>query len=182
MKTRDDQQLQLVPYYHISRKITPWSWQRQEFRPHRTQYHAGPSPRRMDAGNLGGRSRRCNWRGLLSYLDGGQVSLHGAEGKSWSQWVTPSSVPHSRSVQSDLNGVGTYTGNIWRTFVFWDRVTQFSIVFRDLPTSGRWSVLSFRIWSFKFFEFNRRGGGKGRSNALLPYRRNAFIHSYWTFI
>jgi len=83
-KTRDDQQPQqqpqLVLYYHLSRKIhmTPWSWQGQGFRPNRTQCHAGPSPRRRDPGKLGWWSRRCNWRVLLSYLDGGLVSLHGS--------------------------------------------------------------------------------------------------------
>jgi len=56
-KTRDDQQPQqqpqLLPYYHLSRKIhmTPWSWQGQEFGPHRTQCHADPWPRRRDPGS-----------------------------------------------------------------------------------------------------------------------------------
>jgi len=95
------------------------------------------------------------------------------------KWMlTPGSVPHRRLVRSDLNGVGTDTWNTRRTFVLWDRVIQFSIIFRDLPTSGRWPVLSFRIWSFNTSEFNRRGGGKGRRFALLPYRRNAFS---WCF-
>jgi len=68
-KTRDDQQPQqqpqLFPYYHLSQRIhmTPWSWQGQGFRPHRTQCHAGPSPRRRDPEKLGWWSRRCNWPG-----------------------------------------------------------------------------------------------------------------------
>jgi len=78
--------------------------------------------------------------------------------------------PRAAYLTVDRSGVISVlkdTGNIRRTFVLWDRVIQFSMVFHDLPISGRWPVLSFRIWSFKSPEFNRRGRGKGLRYALL---------------
>jgi len=174
-KTRDDQQPhqqpQLLPYYHLSRKIhmTPWSWQGQEFGPHRTQCHADPWPRRgtLEA-RLMGQTVQLAWVVVSRQWTG--VSVWSRE-QGVISMSDPGSVPHIRSVRSDLNGVGRDTGNIQRTVVLWDWVIQFSIVFRDLPTSGHWPVLSFRIWSFKSSESNRWGRGKGRCSSSVPSQR-----------